>query len=494
MLRKTVLCLCLVIAGFYGKAIDALTSYKIFYRYITNESGEQAIQPYIEIYWQINPTTIPFKKNEKGHWQAQIKTDISITQKDNFSGETYNLKSIPAVSKELAILQNISDLQRYELRFGKVNIELSLTDESGSSYLFSDSIIISKPEKEIFYSNLQLIDTSYKSDISNNVYSRNGFLQIPLSADFIDDHRQFLHYYFELYGMDKLSEEQQPVVQTVYISKKEDNMAVYELIEKDTLTINTPISSLRGYFPIAVLPSGNYYLNTTLADVNGNVLDKNSVFFQRSNLHPVKPEKDADTSEELTFEKVSVFDLSQTFVEEYTAAQLKAIIKMLLPIATPVEKTNIEAFSKRSEELYLRYFIYNFWKSRSPVQPDKAWKDYTKKVKEVNKLFGSGRTPGYETERGFMYLKYGKPDQRFTVSNEEGAWPYEVWQYNIAGETNTYGAFLFYNPGFMMNDYQLLHSTVIGEVRNSNWRSQLYKSSTASGNLNSRAQQVFQGR
>lgn len=488
MLRKTVLLLYLLFAGFYGKAIDALTAYKIFYTYT-----DEGVEPYLEIYWQINPATIPFSKSAKGYWQSTVKTEVTLTQSGKtIANDAYNLQSAPAISRQVALLQNISDLQRYKVGTGKLYIKILLTDDNNKNYLFSDSVLINNPDKKVFYSDVQLVDTSYKSDVTNNIYLRNGYLQIPLSADFADNHRKLLHYYFELYGTDKLTDEERPVIQTIYISKKENDIAVYKLRTTDTLDLNNAISPVRGAFPIDVLPSGNYYLNTEITDKNGHLLDKKALFFQRSNLKPVsikEGEEDNDTS---LFEKVTVFDLSETFVEEYTPPQLKAILKMLLPISSSSEKTNIEGFLKRPEELYMRYFIYNFWKNRAPAEPGRAWKDYTKKVKEVNKLFGSGRTPGYETERGFVYLKYGKPDQRYTVSNEEGAWPYEVWQYNAAGIQQKYGAFLFYNPGFMMNDYRLLHSTVIGETLNPNWRSQLYKSGAPSGNLNSRAEQVFQ--
>ena len=142
---------------------------------------------------------------------------------------------------------------------------------------------------------------------------------------------------------------------------------------------------------------------------------------------------------------------------------------------------------------YMRYFIYNFWKARSNDAED-GWKGYTKRVKEVNKLYGSSMKPGYETDRGFTQLKYGEPDQRYVVSNEEGALPYEIWQYNAIDNQNGDGVFLFYNPGFMINEYLLLHSTVLGEMRNTNWRSLLYKSGSSRNNLNSRAEQVLQNR
>src|SRR5207253_172411 len=142
--------------------------------------------------------------------------------------------------------------------------------------------------------------------------------------------------------------------------------------------------------------------------------------------------------------------------------------KMLMPVSTPLEHASIESFLKRPEETYMRYFLYNFWKNRNEKDPAREWEKYTDKVREVNKLFGGDTRPGYETDRGFIYLKYGKPNERIIVENEAGSLPYEIWQYNAPGKQNRPGAFLFYRPGSMVSDFRLLHSTVQGEVRNNN--------------------------
>src|SRR5690606_2009249 len=105
-----------------------------------------------------------------------------------------------------------------------------------------------------------------------------------------------------------------------------------------------------------------------------------------------------------------------------------------------------------------------------------------------NKLFGASSRPGYETERGFFYLKYGPPDQRYSVNSEEGTLPYEIWVYNAPGKQSSQGAFLFYSPGFLVADYMLLHSTVIGKKRNNTWRAELYKNGASANKNTTRAE------
>ncbi|MCB9047566.1 MAG: GWxTD domain-containing protein [Chitinophagales bacterium] len=485
--------LLLLLSGQIAYGINAVPAHTIFYLPANSNNDAQA---YIEFYWQIDPNSITFREDTAGIWRSKVKTEILITTDTGvITHEKYFLQTTPASSLIAARLQNIMDMHRYMVPEGIVRIKLLLTayDNKLDTYEYIDTFEVPKHGKT-FYSQLQLIDTSYKTDLKDNIYLKNGNLQIPVCFNFLDDHRSTLNYYVELNGANNISADQLPLTQTVTISKKEYDYPVARLVHTDTLQPAAIIPVL-GRFKTDVLPSGNYYLNVVLTNNKEQELTRQSLFFQRSNTHPKETSDTtgADSTQPL-FEKVSVFDLGKTFVSKYNIAQQKAIIKMLKPVANETELISIESFITRPDETYMKYFIYNFWKSRTPADPEKGWLDYTEKVKEVNKMFGSKRKPGYETERGFYYLKYGPPDQRYVVTAEEGTLPYEVWQYNAPGKQSYSGSFLFYNPPYMVNEYILLHSTVSGEMRNNNWRASLYTNGSSTNNLNSRAEQVFQNR
>lgn len=490
MSRWIGLCLLIVFYGQIAWGISALPAHTVFYIPAT---GNTAARPYIELYWQIDPGTVQFTPDDKGIWRGKIKTIIEISHDTGLvASEKYYLQTTPASSLPAAQLQNIMDLHRYSVAPGKLHIKLSLSQDGYDKvFEYKDSVEIPQPGK-IFYSQLQLLDTSYKTDLQDNMFLKNGNLQIPACINFLDNHSALMHYYTELHGTDKIPTSDLPLVQFVTVSRKEYDYPMMKLTQLDTIKPGKILPVL-GQFKIDVLPSGNYYLNVVLKNNKGGDMAKSSMFFQRSNTKPVviKDTTKADSTEPL-FEKVSLFDLSTTFVAKYSVAQLKAIVKMLKPVASETELPNIEAFLKRPDETYMRYFVYNFWKTRTPADPEQGWEDYTQLVRQVNKIFGSKAKPGYETEPGFYYLKYGPPDQRHIVTAEEGSLPYEVWQYNAPGKQSSPGSFLFYNPGFMGNEYQLLHSTVKGEIRNTNWRANLYKSGGSTNNLNSRAEQIFQ--
>lgn len=488
MMRIVVLCCLILFSSLSGFAINAIPSHTIFYTIKGNSA-----KPYLELYWQVDANTVQFKKDSNQIWTAKLKTELTISCDTGIITQTkYLLKTTPANSLKAALLQNIMDIHRCFVPDKDIYYTLTLTDEDNSSSVYSitDTITIKQEKAGAFYSGIQFVDTAYKSDLTQTMFYKNGNLHVPLCINFLDEHRTLLHYYFELYQTSSINDSLYPLTQEVTISKKLHENTVLDLINTDTIKKPALVYPTLSQLRIDVLPSGNYYLNTNLKDNKGRSLTKQAIFFQRSNPKPTIL-KDTTNNDTTQWQKVNAFDLGKTFINKYNTAQLKAILKMMLPISTKLEEINIEMFLSEPDDTHMRYFIYNFWNERQKGDAGKAWDRYAKKVREVNKLFGSKNKPGYVTDRGFYYLKYGAPDNRITAYNEQGAHPYEVWVYNSPGKQSTQGILLFYSPGFLVNEFELLHTTIIGETRNTAWRSFLYKAGQSSNNLNSRAEQLI---
>lgn len=482
MTRWLGLCFALLLSC-NASAIEAVVNHTIFYVY---EPGKKAA-PYIELAIQINPATVHFIQTKDSLWQAKIKTDVVLRGPDGTSKtDNFLLQTVPDVNFELASVKSIIDVRRYKIPEGMIMLDVQLSEPimTGNIFTFTDSFSVAAAPGTPFYSDLQLLDTAYASS-SESVFQKNGRQQIPLSSNFLNDDRNLLHFYTELYQADKATDSL--LIQKALISRRAGDAPVLKLQHIDTLHA-APVLPFIGQFNISALPSGNYYLNTVLENSKGDVLASRSLFFQRSNKNPVVA---ADTLPDTGMQRVNILDLSTTFIGKYSFAQVKAILKMMLPAASPAEARTINNFLSKPEDTYMRYFIYNFWKARNERDPKKPWDEYTVRVKEVNKLFGYGSRPGYETERGYLYLKYGRPTERVVVANETGSLPYEIWQYNATERQGSGGVLLFYNPQNMINDFRLLHSTINQEGSNPAWRSQLY---LGGSNPNARAELYFRNR
>ena len=82
-----------------------------------------------------------------------------------------------------------------------------------------------------------------------------------------------------------------------------------------------------------------------------------------------------------------------------------------------------------------RSFLRQFWKHRDPT-PDtprnEAMESFYTRVATVNRMFregGAAEIPGWRTDRGRIYLKYGPPDAVLSRPQPASTNPYEVWRY-----------------------------------------------------------------
>lgn len=470
-------------------ALEAQVMRNIFYA----PAASGTLQPYLEAYWQINPQTILFDK-QNDSWQAKIRTDIVVSNSSGvINEEHYILETKPVMEGSLTLTQTIIDLRRYTIKPGLVHLEVKFSDgiKKGNEFVYKDSFMVDEPGKKPMISGIQLVDTTFPSN-AENVFQRNNQIQIPLCTNFIDDSRKAIKYYFELYNTDIGTANQEPITCKTYISRKQLDLPYYQLEKIDTVK-RSLLQFIHASFSTTTLKSGNYYLNVVLENKTGERLATRSLPFQVMNTKPemvTQAEPDTATTRD---ESLTYLDLNKTYIGKYTPSQVRAILKMLAPIADPNERISINGFLKKPDDTYSRYFIYNFWLKRNATNAEQAWKEYAEKVKKVNKLFGSSMLPGYENDRGIIYLKYGEPTQRLVVENENGAYPYEVWQYNSLPNA-TDALFLFYRTGLMNNDFRLLTSTVNGEVRNRSWRTNLYITGAAMDPTNSKAEQYLGNR
>lgn len=480
-------------------AIDAVVAHAVFY--LPNGLQKDKMDPYMEASWQLNPKTLHYNTNAQKEIFARIKTDIVIYDNAGIIKEDhYVLQTVPRASLQELQLHSIIELKKYIIKPGFVKIKLLLTDlaDSMNRFSYTDTFTVRPSAMQPFYSDLQLLDTIIASD-AQSPFKKNGRQQIPACANFLDEHTNILHYYAELYGAIKTDEANQPLVQTAWISRNEDEDIYATFQRKDTITA-AAVTLVSGSFPIASLPSGNYYVRQALENKAHVVIASRAFFFQRLNTHPAPFAVDTAKKEAVSdtgMENVKILNLKKTFIAKYSLGEVRAILKMLLPFSDPGASQTIRGFLKKPDEVYMRYYIYNYFLNLNRKEPEKAFKEFSEKIIEVNKQFNSGNTLGYETERGFIYLRYGPPTDIITVENENGSLPYEVWQYNTLVQMNrkeiTNAVFLFYKPNQITADFTLLHSTVGGEVQNAGWRSYLYVGGSGD-NTNSRAEQYLGNR
>ena len=442
----------------------------------------------VQVVWQLDPAVLHYKTDSVAGGiraeyitSAQLLANGKVVRRENWRVRT---PRIPTVAQ-------IGDLQLLDgwnipAAPGTYAVQVSFWGPGWESEAVQLSLPVEVPVfdgKTKSLSRPQLFDTAYAEAKSTSPFANAGIIRMPLATDFLGESRSRLHFYVEAYNFKESDFKRGKIHWKAAVLKGES------LVPGFLLTDSTHTgASWEGMIPIESLLSGNYILKTTITDAAGRELATAQRPFQRSNIGYEPP---ADTTPSLTSGEAigpqgKPIDLKNSFVGNFTEEQLPKVLRMLLPQATPEEALAIQQLSAKVEPVYRRGFIYTFWLTRDPEDPERAWKTYADKVRTVNRDFKTANRLGYETDRGRVYLHYGPPSERVKVIQESGSLPYEMWKYTDANGFT--GAFLFYQAAGPLDDYTQLHSTVKGAVKNYTWRRFLY---TNGVNERSRAEQYF---
>lgn len=494
-LRAILVCILMLSYVQQTSALQATTIHRVFFSKSKKENTPSEAN--IQLSWRVQNSSVHFKKDEQGKYFADLICLIRLSKDTGIvKEEIFNIKTPAKATAQEAFNQIIADQYTYPIMVGNYEIEMVLYEHDYKNELYQynqTASVTAGNGTDPYLSDLQLLDTFFTTNTAT-IYTDNGMLNLPLTSNYIDEKKNLIHFNFQVCTPSINNNTKGPLKISSFISFKPFSAPLPNYQFFDSIpSADGAIHTLYHSFDCSEIKSGNYYLNVVCSKENDTVLDKKTVFFQRYTTKVITTIKTQTDTGKQTIDTNNgnhhVLDLTNTFVGKYTPSQVHAILKMLLLICEPTEGASINGFLKKPDELYSKYFIYNFWEKRDKLNPDKAWKAYTERIKEVNKLFKGSGQAGFETDRGRIYIQYGKPNDRIIVNNESGALPYEIWQYYATEKQGLEGVFLFYKPGRSLGDYQLLHATVVGERRNNNWRALLYNNSiTGSGNMNTDSQ------
>ncbi|MFT3885792.1 MAG: GWxTD domain-containing protein [Flavobacteriales bacterium] len=242
----------------------------------------------------------------------------------------------------------------------------------------------------------------------------------------------------------------------------------YQLEDLETRTVRgafshvkrvkaAPVVGLSGGFTITDLPSGNYLLAVEVLDRNGTVLTRRERIIQRNN--------------PLSYDQVAAarMDLGPTFATAYTDADtLAEHLRSLRPIAGELERKIIDDRWKDRDVQTMQRFLYTFWYNRNAYDPAGEWEKYRRAVIAANRTYGCRNLRGYDSDMGYVFLKYGPPNTLTDRSNETSSIPYQIWHYYSVGKYRD-KRFVFWQPELSTTCWQLLHSEVPGEIKNPRW-------------------------
>lgn len=419
---------------------------------------------YVEFQLQFVGYSIEYKGKDEGlagelAVSMKLKQDGVVVQEDAYRLETPFMKD--------SIIEDFYDIKRFVLVPGEYKFEIELYDLNGREEAMkaSQMFLVKELGDAISISDIEIAEIATPGDGTSPFY-KSGYDILPKLSTFYPEALSSIPVYFEIYNSEQLNDSIFGVRQTIENTITGEKLTSYTKTSKH---ISSSVVPFLREVDITELPTGKYALNYTLLTRSMNELTTQTYEFERSN-----------DIRNVTL--VSEIVLDPKFQESIGNDSIGYYLECLIPISQSNEIKNIIAIAKTKSAEKARKHIQMYWSATSPENPYEAWIRYKSQVSLVDRSFSNNFQSGYETDRGRVYLQYGSPTNIIVKDNNMNEYPFEIWQYNKLGRMSN-KRFIFYNPDLVNNAHRLLHSDVVGELKNPGWQQELARRTTGKGNI-----------
>ena len=427
------------------------TDYRVFHLPAAINEGKD--QPYIEFYFDFDGASLKsFSENQSQFIGAEIL--ITLFKNNQIIGYKKVKALFPWNTKEDQ-RQNCSALERIPSENGNIQIEIEMTDlglADQKKSILKDEIQVINLNKGAFISDVVWVKASIPTK-EPNAFTKGAVDILPLISDTRFSEENEMEFYAELYNTDLYFLQEPFVVQYSIFDLKNNIIPGLSRIKRESAKSVIPVL---GKLDIAQLAAGEYIFKIEIKDKSNRVVaTKERRFFRKTEL-----------SDETSASPL----IDLTFVQQFQdSLQLMEHIRSLTPIAQGNEKNIIIDVLPAYNLKQLQGYMYQFWYKRNPISPELAWADYKKEVAACDKEFGTAIKKGWETDRGRVYLQYGKPSTRVVRNNDPDYWPFEIWHFYQTNNNLHNKRLLFYNTS-LNGDFELLHSDIPNEISNFDWK------------------------
>jgi len=419
----------------------------------SEEKGE-----YVELYIRVNGNSVSF--DSVGNKVQSSILGLVLIKRNNeiITADKFNIDS--------PLLDEVGDFwskRNYKLPAGEYKMEYTFSETSDETNTINQQrtfTVIVKPDDKPSSSDILLL-ASVAPEVSDLPFGKYGFTYEPLAFDMVDPSLEKFYFFWELYDLDKL-EGVHYISMTIYdgftgtfgkkVLQKHQKLA----LEKKEIILDN--------FPILDLISGEFHLTLELFNA-----DKKQLLFSEKNFTLIQPT--SDERQEVIFDK----EFENSFVQLLTEEEVIYGLRALNPQLSSNLVETLNSVLSQGNFKTKKYFLYSYWANVFQDRPGEAYASYMKVARAVDNQFSSHFGYGFETDRGHIFLKYGKPNDIVDVVDEVNAPPYSIWVYYDFPYTQQSNVkFLFYNPSLTGDDFELLHSTCTAEMQNRQWQQLLY--------------------
>jgi GWxTD domain-containing protein len=223
------------------------------------------------------------------------------------------------------------------------------------------------------------------------------------------------------------------------------------------VTVAAGGSVLSGQLDLTGLPEGEYTVVSSLS-LGGQRIERSASIYMTGLQQTLVRDSARRESERATDEGYFA-SLSEKELEDAKA-----------PLLYIAEGNELSSWKKDMSLEAKRRFLTRFWQKRdpSPGSPRNERREvFYEAIDYANRAFregGRNTVPGWRSDRGRIYAKYGAPDDTYKRQQEGNAPPYQVWRYTR--ERDRYYIFAD-RTGF--GAYNLIETNDLHENRLANW-------------------------
>lgn len=423
---------------------------------------------YVEVQLQFAIHSASLKTIGDTSFQASVAIYMDIVFEDSIiKSDAYVLNS-PLYAIKDSLIEDFYEIKRFALEPGKYILKIEIRDinsPNGNKISGTESFQIHKMSDAVSISDIIVAEYAFKSE-SESIFQKSGFHIIPMFFNFFSTESNKIPIYYEIYNSHLLEDSTIGVMYKIINAENNTELEDFTILNRfSTIELLPNIKVI----DIEFLASGSYLLELSVVDRDFNVLSSRSYAFERNN------------------EVLSVIDsdniiLNPAFQESIMDDIIFYYLESLIPISRPAEIKNIVASLKTKNVEKCRKHLQAFWIRTSKIDSYESWLKYKIQVDFVEKVYANNFQEGFETDRGRVYLKYGAPNNIISRETSPSEYPYEIWTYNKIGVFSN-KRFVFYNPDLVNKAYRLLHSDMVGELKNNAWPQILSKRNTINGNI-----------
>ena len=311
------------------------------------------------------------------------------------------------------------------------------------------------------FSDITLASEIKRSDDREDDFYKNGLSILPNARELFGEGVSTLFYYAEVYNAGCSSPEASEYTLLTYIAEA-NRPAPMAGFQKRTVRPVRSADVLVGSFQLDALVSGTYFLRLAILNAeNESVVEQSRKFFVYN----------PSVSGIAAGEEVAATSFESSGYASMPEDEVETALAHIRAIATEQEGRRMRRIVELDEK---RRFLMEFWQVRDPspgTMVNEYRDDFYSRLMYANERYSIRSREGWDTDRGQVLIKYGRPSSIEPRLYERGFKPHELWQYNsIPGEGQALFVFADIN-GF--GDFELIHSTVSGEPKMVNWLREL---------------------